>query len=334
GGEDGGTAEDPADCDADSRPRLALRLQRRYRAQFETIVTTVFRSLDRPAYLTVGEVRNRKLMLNFFAHAHNVTETDNTVMTVISVQLDHNGTVECERSRERFQTGRLDIRCVDLGGWLPDPFFGKRVHAGSGSCVYNMLIWTKPEIFLSAVRASQHDVIMIDTDVVMYHDLFKLSRQIREQHNYKVIVASENHGYHNPNTGVVLASKSGTEVLEWWTDVNLDFVSSFAGDQSAFLDLAKTTSNFWVHVGMFNPSMVGQCGIPGAWATHYNCLGGQKMSVMIHQSDWSDEVAKQYKFGRHRNNSLRTNWSGPRTWNDDDDAIQTMTAAGDWLIEE
>lgn len=336
--EDGGTSEDPAECDADSRPGLALKLQRRYHAKFESIVTAAFLSLERPAYLIMGEVRNRKLLLNFFAHAQNISEKDNTPMTIVSVQLDHNGTVECERSRDRFQTDKLDIRCIDLGGWLPDPFFGKRVHSGSGSCVYNMLIWTKPEIFLSAVKASQHDVIMIDTDVVIYHDLFNLARQIREAHNYRMLVASENHGYHKPNTGVVLATKAGVEILEWWTEVNLEFTTSFAGDQSAFLDLAKTTPNFWVHVGMISPSLVSQCGIPGKWATHYNCLGGQKESVMKYRSDWSDEVSKQYKFGRHRNSSVHTTWSAALddlvTMMHDDATVQAMTAGGDWWIQE
>jgi hypothetical protein len=324
-------------CAAEERPSLARSFQKLYREQFESKIEAVFKSVERPAYLTVGEVRNKALLRNFLAHVQAVTREDDISSTVVAVQLDGDGMVECEWAAQHYGTARLDIRCVSLAGWLPGEFFGKGVNAGTGTCIYNMIIWSKPDIFLTATKASEHDVLLIDTDVMVYHDMFKLGEEAFRNHtDAKMAVTHELHGRRNPNTGVVLGTKQSISMIERWSEENINCVNEFAGDQTAFANLAKFGGEFWKQLAVIRMPDVGQCGYRGIWATHYNCLGGRKKRVMKNRGDWSEDAkerrdrdsrARRAKLiGQYGNNSYQKSVKV--------NVVEAMKASGDWWITE
>jgi len=285
-------------------------------------IEEVFQSVEGPTYLTVSESRNKALLHNFLAHAQRVTLVDSVKSTVVAVQLDEDGMAACKLAAQHYSTAWLRVECVSLAGWLPNEFFGSGVNAGPWTCVYNMIIWSKPEIFLTATNASEHDVMLIDTDVVIYHDMFKLGREAFENNtDAKLAVTHELHGFRNPNTGVVLGTKQGLEMLEWWVWENFRCVNQFSGDQTAFSNLAKFGDGlrFWKQLAVIRWPVVGQCGNQGTWATHYNCLGGRKEKGMKNSSDWHQSAWTQLiKSERHAMRNV----------------VDAMKANGDWLVTE
>jgi hypothetical protein len=336
-GDDGeGITVDIRGCAAEERASMARGLQQTYRDQFESRVEAVFGSVEGPAYLTVGEARSHALLRNFLAHVQQVTAGDGVHSTVVAVELDDDGYERCTEAALHYSHARLDIRCVSLAGWLPGEFFGSGVNAGPWTCVYNMIIWTKPEIFLTAVNASDHNIMLIDTDVVIYHDMFKLGEEaFKNNTDAKLAVAHEIRGYRNPNTGVVLGTKEGLGMLEWWTYENINCVNQFAGDQAAFANLAKFGDNlhFWKQLAVIRVPEVGQCGNRGNWATHYNCLGGRKQRVMQNSSDWHDDqwasrAARLLPDEQRARAARRADLIGQPS------VVEAMKASGDWWVAE
>ncbi|CAK0845888.1 unnamed protein product [Prorocentrum cordatum] len=331
-GDDGeGITVDIAGCAAEERATLARSLQQRYKEQFESKIEDVFQSVERPAYLTVGESRNKALLRNFLAHVKEVTTVDDVKSTVVAVQLDEDGMAQCNLAALHYSTERLDIHCVNLAGWLPVEFFGPGINAGPWTCVYNMIIWSKPEIFRTAVNVSDHNVLLIDTDVVVYHDMFKLGEEaFRNQTDAKLAVTHEIHGYRNPNTGVVFGTKQGMDMIEWWASENINCVNQFAGDQAAFANLAKFGDNlhFWKQLAVIRVPEVGQCGNRGIWATHYNCLGGKKERVMKNVSDWHEDAWAQLPPNERLAKAQQANLIGQQN------VVAAMKASGDWWVTE
>mmetsp|Transcript_97888 Transcript_97888/g.258538 ORF Transcript_97888/g.258538 Transcript_97888/m.258538 type:complete len:408 (-) Transcript_97888:227-1450(-) len=346
-GDDGeGITVDIAGCAAEERATLARSLQQRYKEQFESKIEDVFQSVERPAYLTVGESRNKALLRNFLAHVREVTRVDDVSSTVVAVQLDRDGELECEWAANQYATARLDVHCISLAGWLPGEFFGPGINAGPATCVYNMIIWSKPDIFLTATRASEHNVMLIDTDVMIYHDLFKLGDEMfRNYTNAKMAVTHEMHGRRNPNTGVVLATRGSIEMIERWSKENINCVNEFAGDQTAFNNLAKFGGKFWNQLAVIRMPAVGQCGNKGIWATHYNCLGGRKKKVMKSHGDWSTDAkgrpagrakfAGRARFGQYGDQSFQKSTAVNLARHDSEpDVVKAIKAAGDWWVTE
>mmetsp|Transcript_31798 Transcript_31798/g.83400 ORF Transcript_31798/g.83400 Transcript_31798/m.83400 type:complete len:399 (-) Transcript_31798:84-1280(-) len=337
-GDDGeGITVDIAGCAAEERATLARSLQQRYKEQFESKIEDVFQSVERPAYLTVGEARNKALLRNFLAHVQEVTRADDVSSTVVAVQLDGDGMVECEWAAEHYGTTRLDVRCVSLAGWLPNEFFGPGVNSGPGTCVYNMIIWSKPDIFLTATKASQHNVLLIDTDVMIYHDMFKLGEEaFRNYTDAKMAVTHELHGRRNPNTGVVLGTKEGIRMIERWSEENINCVNEFAGDQTAFSNLAKFGGEFWKALAVIRMPEVGQCGNRGIWATHYNCLGGRKKRVMKNRGDWNEDARERRprEARAWQSELLRQGGNSSHRLSAEASIVEAMKASGDWWIAE
>jgi len=322
GDDDVGVDVDYPGCAPEERETLARSLKEKYREEFESKIEDVFQSVERPTYLTVGESRNKAILRNFLAHVESTTRVDNVTSTVVNVQLDVDGMAACKEAELHYTTERLHIECVNLAGWLPSVFFGSGINAGPWSCVYNMIIWSKPEIFLTATNTSQHDVMLIDTDVVIYHDMFKLGEEaFFNNSEAKLAVAHELRGYRNPNTGVVLGTKAGVDMISWWTWENFHTVNQFSGDQTAFSNLAKFGDNlhFWKQLAVIRWPEVGQCGNQGIWATHYNCMGGKKQRFMMNNTDWhEDSWARLIKSERHARQNV----------------VEAMKASGDWWITE
>jgi len=333
---DEGITVDVPGCAAEKRPTLARSFQKLYKEQYESKIEAVFKSVVRPTYLTVGEGRNNALLRNFLAHVKEVTKVDDVSSTVVAIQLDGDGMVQCEWAAEHYATERLDIRCISLAGWLPSEFFGAGINSGPSTCVYNMIIWSKPDIFLTATKASDHDVLLIDTDVMIYHDMFKLRDEaFRNYTDGLMAVTHELHGRRNPNTGAVYGTKRGIDMIERWSEENINCVNEFAGDQTAFGNLAKFGGEFWKKLAVIRFPEVGQCGFRGSWATHYNCLGGRKKKVMKNHGDWNEDAGDRRSKQRRASSRLLRR---PENSSDQKSAkvsvVEAMKANGDWWITE
>ncbi|CAK0791556.1 unnamed protein product, partial [Prorocentrum cordatum] len=100
---------------------------------------------------------------------------------------------------------------------------------GTGTCRYNMIIWTKPHILKSALQASSHGVLMIDTDVVVRQDILQESVQrLTQKKGASIVTGIENTRADRINTGTVFITPTGrmfTEIMDEWIKENSNYSS-------------------------------------------------------------------------------------------------------------
>jgi len=156
-----------------------------------------------------------------------------------------------------------------------------------------MLLWTKPHIAVAAVEAAAHPVMMIDTDVILHQNVLKLAPRVLSECKGCVAITGREYASENKqNTGTVYSDKAGLPLLKEWARVDPEFLNAKEGDQSAMQNLMEKSSELHKQLAVFNLQEVGECGITGSHATHYNCLTGKKVN-MIRQGHWDTRVYKE-----------------------------------------
>jgi hypothetical protein len=275
-------------------------------------------------------------------------------LQVVNVALDEQGHRACEANQQRLATGpepgsgglfgrlrrRLSgrrpragpkLHCVGLQGWLPGVLFKRDQVAGvkgTGTCPYNIIIWTKPHILKVAVQASSHGVLMIDTDVVVKGDIFKAAALgLAKKRDASFVTGIENGRADKVNTGTVFVSKTGrgnTEILDEWIKENSNWLNDDHGDQAALQAVFNVNHRLLQWAVTFGDA-VGQCSRPAPVAIHYNCYAN-KLAPMRSQGDW--DVATQSareQLGLHSASgfSSQSDWQQRK--------IESLEAGGDWL---
>ncbi|CAK0810376.1 unnamed protein product, partial [Prorocentrum cordatum] len=140
-----------------------------------------------------------------------------------------------------------------------------------------MVLWTKPHIIQAAVEAAEQPVMMIDTDVILHQNVLKIAPGVLAACKGCVAITGREYASeHRQNTGTVYSGKDGLPLLREWARVDPDFLNAKEGDQSAMQHLMQTDSRLQQQLAVFDLAQVGECGIPGSHATHYNCLTGKK----------------------------------------------------------
>lgn len=303
-----GIARLAAHCDPDGlQPREVLRTLclhecREYNAHiFENIfekrfadrVRRTFSSLNGPAMLTVTDSHAYKFLRNFLEKAQKSAVADGKPLTVVNAALDPQSFGECGNHGSKLSGDLFRVVCLDLYGWLPDVFFNRMSEgmflmdqekgSDAEACIYNMLLWTKPVLFRTAVAASPQGVLMIDIDVILYRNLLSYVRtEMPEGSSF--VTGSESSG--RANTGTVFATNQSLPVLNRWVQGNYAFLKDRYGDQSALQSLLQDDHVLAAAWSKFPQSIVGQCGIKGEYARHYNCFRGNKIRPMQDRGDW------------------------------------------------
>jgi len=341
-------------CRPENRADAADALLSPFEEQYASRVQKVFAGIDGPALLTIGDGHSNPLFFNFMAHVNRTAVEGNLNLEVVNVALDELGLRACEANQQRLGAGpehgpvgpfgrlrrRLSrgrpragpkLHCVSLEGWLPGVLFQRDQVAGvkgTGTCPYNIIIWTKPHILKVAVQASSHGVLMIDTDVVVKGDIFKAAVEgLKKKRDASFVTGIENARADKVNTGTVFVSKAGrgsAEILDEWLRENSNWLNDDHGDQAALQAVFNTNHRLLQWAVTFGEA-VGQCSRPAPVAIHYNCYAN-KLAPMRSQGDW--DVATQgarEQLGLHneRGFSSQSEWQQRK--------IESLEAGGDWL---
>jgi hypothetical protein len=135
--------------------------------------------------------------------------------------------------------------------------------------------------------------MMIDTDVILHQNVLKIAPGVLAACKGCIAITGREYASeHRQNTGTVYSGKAGLPLLREWARVDPDFLNAKEGDQSAMQNLMQTNSNLQQQLAVFDLAQVGECGIPGSHATHYNCLTGKKVNMQM-RGHWDTRLYRE-----------------------------------------
>jgi len=288
-----------AQCEPDNRAKVAEGFLDALNKDYKPRFAAAFKGVKEPAYLTVGDWRFKQMFRNFMVHAHNLTCGSSDHIVAVNVGLDKKSYDECQAVAKGIvqpsnvgSKGKFELRCIDLSGWLPKELFLESA-AQAWSCAYNMVLWTKPHIIQAAVEAAEQPVMMIDTDVILHQNVLKIAPAVLAACKGCVAITGREYASeHKQNTGTVYSGKAGLPLLREWAAVDPDFLNAKEGDQSAMQNLMQTNAMLQRQLAVFALAEVGECGIPGSHATHYNCLTGKKVNMEM-RGHWDTRLYRE-----------------------------------------
>jgi len=287
GGQDVGYETHKEGCSPEERLWTAKFLGKTFDEQYRSKVAEVFSQEETSTYLSIGDMRQLPLLGNWLHHAGSASDVEGGIH-LVNVALDKGGMTGCGNLKRSMEDGSaVRLTCLSLAGWLPDSYFNGNSHMGG--CDYNMILWTKPNILKAAVEASDHAVLMIDVDVIVYKDLLRLGRQkFARNADKKIITGREKNG--QANTGTVYATRRDSMPwLEAWVKANNICLNGQMGDQSAMQHAIHYEPGMRLALETFQRYEVGECAIKGKYATHYNCVGN-KVKTMKENEEWAEGV--------------------------------------------
>jgi len=340
-------------CKPENRASAADALLPFFHEHFADSVRKAFASIGGPAMLTIGDGHSNALFFNFMAHVNRTVVEEKVNLPVVNVALDAVGMKGCEATQKRIaatspgsgfmsrlrrklsgkrQQPTTVLKCLSLEGFLPselsptDQAAGVR---GTGTCRYNIIIWTKPHILKAALQASSHGVLMIDTDVVVRQDILQESVQrLTEKKGASIVTGIENTRADRINTGTVFMAPTGrmfTEIMDEWISENSNYLSDDHGDQAALQAVFLTNHRLHQFAVTYGDS-VGQCSRPARVATHYNCYAN-KLAPMKLQGDWdvaTQDAREQLGLHNEQGFSKQPEWLQQK--------IDSLEAGGEWLV--
>mmetsp|Transcript_121769 Transcript_121769/g.327055 ORF Transcript_121769/g.327055 Transcript_121769/m.327055 type:complete len:612 (-) Transcript_121769:91-1926(-) len=288
-----------AQCEPEKRAKVAEGFLETFNRDYKPRFAAAFKGVKESAYLTVGDWRFKQMFRNFMVHAHNLTCGTSDHIVAVNVGLDKASYNECQAVAKGIvqpsnvgSKGKFELRCIDISGWLPKELFAESA-AQAWSCAYNMVLWTKPHIIQAAVEAAEQPVMMIDTDVILHQNVLKIAPGVLAACKGCIAITGREYASENrQNTGTVYSGKAGLPVLREWARVDPDFLNAKEGDQSAIQSLMSSNASLRAQLAVFAQAEVGECGIAGSYATHYNCLTGKK-EHMMRVGHWDTRVYRE-----------------------------------------
>jgi len=265
-----------------------------FQQNYSSRVAETFATMDGPSILTISG-HLPKPLVNFVLHVQQVSAAEGKSMPVVANALLDQASIDACRQMQRNEAPELRVACIDLVGWMPsDPRKSGELDKKSVGYVF-MYWWTKPVVLNAAVQASEHGVMMMDLDVVLYQDLLGYAQATWQERPEVLLLAGYEFGKWFYNTGTVYAGRRSLPFLNLWVQENDCTYRSSAGDQTALNSLLQsnltqigaTRKQFW----MIPLEMVGQQCVKGSFATHYNCLekaASGDESVLSSRGDWAD----------------------------------------------
>lgn len=300
-------------CSNQGRIDAIRGFQKHFEGKWSSRIHEAFGNVTTKAMLTIGDWHSNPMLRNFMAFADIVSTADKTPLVVVNAALDTSGHDACLglRSDGIVKGAHLEVRCVDLAGWLPDECFvddRKNGTNGFGSCAYSFIVWTKPVILLAAVEASEKGVLMMDTDVVLYQNLLNYTDTNFGQKKYGIFAVGLDgpRAIGHPNTGSVFVTKNVLPEMHTWVALEENYINESYVDQSPFRPMLWNKTFREDMIEWFPRAVVGQCGGKGEWATHYTCTIS-KPSHMARRGDWYQTKLALAKM--HRRGDLKVIYS-------------------------
>jgi len=296
--------ESIVECLPEMRAGVASGFLDIFSKEYKPRFVNAFRGVDMPAYFTVSDHRFKEMFRNFLVHAHQLTCASSDRIVVVNAALDKESYQECKGLESGivqptnvvpWTASSFTLRCIDLSGWLPQQLFehSDQKFFQPWSCAYNMLLWTRPHIAAAAVEAATQPVMMIDTDVILHQNLLNLANTtLQACTDCVAITGREYQSDSKPNTGTVYTDKAGLPLLREWAKADPIFMNAKEGDQSAIQSLMSSNASLRAQLAVFAQAEVGECGIAGSYATHYNCLTGKK-EHMMRVGHWDTRVYRE-----------------------------------------
>lgn len=210
---------------------------------------------------------------NWFVHAEKALGSQ---VPVVVIALDSEAQNFCTR-----QHGIITMRltCVDFSGWMPDIGEGnvgkKNSNAGFGSCIYQMIVWTKPFFLMHAANVSRYGVFMVDSDVIMLGNLVSWLKDFNANLMKHQVLITGQEGNAGWNTGTVFATRASVAVIEKWLNFAPLTGRSLSADQAGFFKLMEQYADHKVPypLAVIPKQVVGECGHHSKTdlAVHFNC---------------------------------------------------------------
>jgi len=334
-------------CVPENRKTAVRLLQKAFDERLAQGVRDAFAAAEGSVYMTVGEWHTNKMFSNFLAHMKLMSLRDDAVVTVVNAALDEPGHDECEADRrvlaERAPASKLQVVCINLASWLPRPFFSADPtpydtgYVRFGDCFYSFLVWTKPVVYHAAVDAAKEGVMMVDTDVILYHDLVTYVKQNFANREKLLVTGREGPRGWKANTGTVFANRASLDIIEAWRDDQINWINDTYVDQKSLYTVlgydpgrpGQDKLGVWQSM---NQSVVGQCARAGTQAKHYSCLG-YKVKKMFKEGEWKPSIPRvlprkgsDRKYAATRPAERRRVGEAAGVG----DTIRRMQAAGEW----
>lgn len=296
--------ESIVECLPEMRAGVANGFLEIFNREYKPRFAATFKGVAVPAYFTVSDHRFKEMFRNFLVHAHQLTCTGPDRIVVVNAALDKESYQECKGLESGivqptnvvpWTASSFALHCIDLSGWLPQQLFehSDQKFFQPWSCAYNMLLWTRPHIAAAAVEAATQPVMMIDTDVILHQNLLNLAdATLQRCSDCVAIMGHEYLSDSKPNTGTLYTHKAGLPLLREWAKADPIFMNAKEGDQSAIQSLMSSNASLRAQLTVFSPAELGECGIAGSHATHYNCLTGKK-GHMMRVGDWDTRVYRE-----------------------------------------
>jgi hypothetical protein len=134
-----------------------------------------------------------------------------------------------------------------LSGWLSTGYalfsrFDVPAHGILAGCDSSFTTWTKPVILKAAVEASDHPVMMVEPDVVLYTDLMTLGADLlNHSSNATMIAGLEGNG--RADTGTIYAAKESIPALSAWARQGSQCLNSREVDRGALQQLVHDSGD-------------------------------------------------------------------------------------------
>mmetsp|Transcript_63730 Transcript_63730/g.197322 ORF Transcript_63730/g.197322 Transcript_63730/m.197322 type:complete len:329 (+) Transcript_63730:57-1043(+) len=260
-----------------------------FRAKYGPRIREAFAAVDGPVYMTVsGGGQHIRTLANYLIHVQQVGIAEGRSTTAVSAMLEQTSLDACRAMKSNL--GAMTLNCVDVTGWI-----STKREAG---VLPFQFWWSKPVIFELAVESSQHGVLLMDTDIVVYQDLLGYAdAAFQEDQSLLLACSADMYGFWY-NSGTIYATQRSLPLLRLWVEENNCYWGKGYGDQSALNSLiSRNLTQLGADsssVLMMSPHMIGQACHKGSHATHYNCLEKAAkglQGVMEEGEDWVDVEA-------------------------------------------
>lgn len=239
-----------------------------------------------PKKWTDGHWNLQNMLNNFLANADRAAVADSSTddpvyFNVMKMNLNRASYNICTNA-STFKNIHLD--CIDLSEWLEE--------VGDPECdwPFEVVLWARSQLFWKASSKSRAGVLLLGMDVLLHRNLFDYIKQNRR---WKSHIMSSTAWGKIGDCGwrcslicgdVVFADESTADFMNAWAKQNIEWLDADFGDQDSLNDL-MVNQGWRPRVDVIPPEVAGQCGEPGQYLTHYNCVP-DKVEAMMSHSHW------------------------------------------------
>lgn len=191
---------------------------------------------------------------------------------------------------------RPKLTCLDLRHWIPDvnesnPHNIRSNNAGFMTCLYKMIVWSKPVLLTKVLDALPPEVLVgvFDADVVLTKgpdgDILDWARK-NWKPEWRLLAGTDTDNDSNTGSVIGFATEETRAMAETWVTHASDapHPHDFWGDQNGFnnmnRDNRQANASFWKNKVYNMPwQVLGQHGHMGPYGCHFNMVSVKAESM-------------------------------------------------------